>query len=550
MPGAWRSGTLSLAMDVRAFLQKSWVPPLTLGLAAFVSVAVTLDDPGVTWDEAYPNIPAAERQAEWLTGLGGLEAPFSQATVDAHWETTSDHPSFARTCAAVSYLVLGRWLGEITAYRLPSAVWFGLLVAGVGLLAGTLRGPLAAWTAGLALLLMPRMFGHAHFYSLDMPITALWFWAAAAFAWALGHPRRAPWAAAVYALAFATKLHAVFMPPLLLVVGLAAWYERVEEREAVWRGLLVWFGCAALLTPLIYLLTQPWLWHETGPRLVDRFLGYASKVPNRPIHTWYLGTRYGGDTPWHYPLLLTATTVPPGTLLLALTGLGAALFRPRCLRGFAWSALLLGGWLVPLLLVLLPLAQAYDGVRIFLPGFSFLAVLAGVGAAVLEEVGRNRILEKPYASAQIQRWRLLAGLVIVMVFVEPAGSLLRLHPNPLAYYTPLVGGLSGARRLGMETTYWCDALSPEFLERIDERVPAGAKVKSLAMPIEVLEYYQREGQLDPSLRFHEEPPYDFHILQCRQGMFTGVEWNLYLNHRPLERVERDGVLLYALYGPL
>ncbi len=71
-------------MDVRAFLQKSWVPPLTLGLAAFVSVAVTLDDPGVTWDEAYPNIPAAERQAEWLTGLGGLEAPFSQATVDAH----------------------------------------------------------------------------------------------------------------------------------------------------------------------------------------------------------------------------------------------------------------------------------------------------------------------------------------------------------------------------------------------------------------------------------------------------------------------------------
>ena len=47
-----------------------------------------------------------------------------------------------------------------------------------------------------------------------------------------------------------------------------------------------------------------------------------------------------------------------------------------------------------------------------------------------------------------------------------------LHPFGLSYYNVLVGGLPGAERLGLELTYWGDAVDPVLLDRLARRAPA------------------------------------------------------------------------------
>ncbi len=533
---------------------KDWLIPVSLGLVAFAAVVATLDDPGITWDESYPNIPAARNQADWIAGLFGkgdaapLDGPFSQETIDKYWKTTSDHPSFVRTCAAFSYLLLHDLIGETASMRLPSAIWFGLMVTGISALAGHLKGRFAALVAGAAFLLMPRVFGHAHIFSLDTPICALWFFSGVSFAWSLHHPRRAPWAALVYALAFATKLHAVFLPPLFLALVVIAWFEKPEQRRDLAIGFGVWCISALVLLPIIYIGTQPWLWNNTVERLIERFGNYASKVSTHPIPVWFMRHKYGDDTPWIYPLVMTAITVPAITLLLSMIGLGTSVlsFRERTL--WTWKALVLIGWAIPLGLVLLPLAQGYDGVRLFLPGFSYFAVMTGLGAETLSQQCLIH-LERRGFSAIATRWKVLLGVAFVAAAIGPTAGMIRLHPCELSYYNALIGGLPGSQRLGFETAYWCDGLYPDFIKTVDDLIPSGASLRVLAMPNEVLMHYQERGLLKKDIRLGGEPPYDFHILQARQGMFNMNEWYFYRKGKPLAEVRRDGVLLYALYGP-
>jgi hypothetical protein len=124
------------------------------------------------------------------------------------------------------------------------------------------------------------------------------------------------------------------------------------------------------------------------------------------------------------------------------------------------------------------------------------------------------------------------------------------RPFYLAYYNELAGGVPGAYRLGMETTYWCDALTRDFLEEMNESIPPGSTLRPLSLPFEAIEYYQKRGWLREDINYTAAPPYDFHLLQCRQGMFTRTEWYFYRNQRPLAVVEIDGVPLIALYGKL
>ena len=248
--------------------------------------------------------------------------------------------------------------------------------------------------------------------------------------------------------------------------------------------------------------------------------------------------------------MLTAATVPAATLLLFFAGLVDIFHGAWHIKKLAWSALVVWRMGDPLCFWSCCLwAQGYDGIRLFLPGFPFLAVIAGIGA---DSAGRRLLarIEPRLGAGMESRLRLLTGLAAVLVFVGPFTAVIRLHPCEMAFYNGLAGGLRGAQRLGLETTYWCDCLTPSFLERINERMPEGSTLKALAMPDEVLAHYQERGLLRPDVNFSGSPPYDFHLLQCRQGMFTAVEWQLYRNYRPLEIVEREGVMLYALYGPL
>ncbi len=508
-----------------------------LFFAIFAILCSELGAPGVTWDEAYPNFPCAKNQAYWFSHLFTLEAPFAKETIDQYWQTTSDHPSLPRTIAGFSYLLFSPWMDEIIALRLPSAFYFSLLVASIYLFLRLFLDRAASLAGALSLLFMPRVFGHAHIFSLDVPIMCWWFWAAAS-GYLVMRGTFPPWVFGLaYAIAFTTKLHSVFLPfPLLTWVIIHGWWLHRRDKD-YWLRLLWGILWAAMLTPILYIGLQPWLWHDTIPRILERFFELAKKSTVNPIGLFYFKERYLNNTPWHYPLVMLFFTLPSFIFLLTLLGfLAPWSHTPEAKSdkevGYTTFLFLLFHFLTPITIILLPLAQGYDGCRLFLPAFPFIACLAGWGYRLLADYAQKKF------PLQIVHILLFAFLIL-----PPVYTYYSIHPFYLAYYNPIAGGVSGAKKLGMETTYWCDALTLEFVKQVDEIIPEEKTLKPASMSFSVIEYYRERGLLHADIA----DPGDYYLVQFRQGMFSRMEWYLTRYKKPLASVRVDGVPLFALY---
>src|SRR5205823_940928 len=145
-----------------------------------------------------------------------------------------------------------------------------------------------------------------------------------------------------------------------------------------------------------------------------------------------------------------------GFLVLATVGIARAVGRAR---HDSVGMLFVANWAFLMALRALPHTPGHDGVRQFLPAFGMLALLAGLGAESLRR--------------RLGAW---GQSLILFVVVEGALSVGLMMPVPLSYYSPLVGGLPGATRLGMEPTYYWDALQPEILDWLNSHTAPGQKV--------------------------------------------------------------------------
>ncbi|MBE7557770.1 hypothetical protein HS125_01975 [bacterium] len=176
----------------------AWSAPLAIFLFSSGLLLFTLPDYGVTWDEAYPNLPAARRHAQWFAGFLTHPALFSEQTIRDHWQSTSDHPTLVRTLAAFGILFLGKFFSEPTAARIPLALAFSAFLVVVYEWLRRQCGSVwpAAWAA-LALLFFPRIFAHAHFAALDLPMAMMWVGMLWVFLWARAGRGCAPRTAAL-----------------------------------------------------------------------------------------------------------------------------------------------------------------------------------------------------------------------------------------------------------------------------------------------------------------------------------------------------------------
>lgn len=484
---------------------------------------------GPSWDEGHPNFPVALSQAEWIRGVltFSLERPFSKAAIDRYWTTESDHPSLPRTLMAVSWLLLSGFRDDAAALRFPAALYFAAIAVTLFVWARREFGDAAGWFALLAWTFSPRLFGHGHLASLDLPMTLAWL--LTAWAWVrCGNTWKGLLAVALlYAFAVNVKLHAFFLPfPLI------AW-SLLYRRFGDWRKL----AAMAVLGAVLYLAVQPYLWFDTVARLVERFTDYSEKSIHNPIFVHYLGATYADNTPWHYPLVLTALTLPAAVLLMLAAGI---------LRGARRRPPMVVYWLlhaaVPMSLVLLPLAQGYDGTRLWLPAFPFLILLAGYGFAGAMDALPDLL------PARCRRAALPVALAALLMPAAIQTALV--HPFELAYYNEFAGGPAGARRLGMETTYWSEVVNRHVLDAVNRTLPPGGQIRPMAMSYATWAWYRDRGQLRPDIGFEGEGPFDAHVLVYRQGFFGEFTWEFTRRVAPLAQWECSGVPVVALYGPL
>jgi len=427
-----------------------------LGAVTGLAVLLTLGDPGLTTDEPLDVLPGRRYvQTLQMRGLGFFE----RSTVARVFADNAEHPPLGRWLLGIAS-VLGQpfevmRLGPdplgmyVLSARLAPASAFAVLVGLIVHTATRRYGTAAGFGAGFALGVMPRAFAHAHLGALDTFISL--FWTAALLAADRALTSRRPVAAmaaagGVWGLALLTKIHAWFLIPVVLVWA----FVRLSGGRS--RRPLAAFAVWAAAGLGVFLLGWPWLWYETGPRLL-RYLGTG--IDRAPIRVLYFGTVYADrDVPWHYPWLYFAVSVPVGLHLLGAVGLANG-WKARRDDPFP---LLIAGSIAMFLGLFSTRIPVYDGERLFSIVFPLWAVFIGRGFGEV------------WGACSARRW-LRAGLVATLA--AQATGVVALHPFGLSYYNALVGGLPGAQRLGLELTYWGDAVDGVLLDHLVRVVPPG-----------------------------------------------------------------------------
>lgn len=325
-------------------------------------------------------------------------------------------------------LVLVTWLG--------GRAFFGV---GAGLLAAALVA------------LDPGLVGHAGLVHTDVPAAAAMSGALLLAMGAARKGRPALWlaAGAALGLALATKFTAVLLAPLFVVLPLLA------RKEAPLRRNLAWAGAALALSGVVlagvYEAAMRRMDGDAAERAVRWYLGARGATPasierhaalsralpplahwtagltgvglySRTTRGWnyFRGRTYEGPDLLYFPAAFVLKSTPAFLLLLLL---GALAGRRHLLR-FPAAALLLAAALV----FASAMASAFNiGQRHLFPAYPLLVVAAA--GALAARLDRRR-----FAACT-------AGLVLL------AGiSLARVHPNEIAYFNSLAGGVDGGGR--------------------------------------------------------------------------------------------------------
>jgi hypothetical protein len=278
----------------------------------------------------------------------------------------------------------------------------------------------------------------------------------------------------MWGLAVATKLNGVF----ILIVPLV-WILLFRRKWSVLLRLVV-MGLVAIIT---FIVVWPWLYHQTWTRLLE-YVNFH--VNHFAIGQWFQGVLYT-PPPWFYVYLILWAVIPLAILGMFVLGIARSL-KSRGDGGLAWLLI------INLLIAILPFSFGktllYDNDRLFMPVYPFIAALAGIGFGWLIS-GIRKVLGGLKRPALAGATGLLLGAALLL---PQSLSAAKLYPHLLSYYAEGVGGLPGATRMGLETTYWCETYAAA-IPYINAHANPGDTIWTQAWSFDVLKYYQKIGRL-------------------------------------------------------
>ncbi len=512
----------------------SYLPTVLVFCGVFSVLLATSEMLPLTWDEG-ESIDRAEKILDSFRS----EAPFSRESVQKHWVFTTQvegHPAGYGVVIASGYRFASCFphlFSPKTEYRFGPIVLFSLAMGAVFFRLEKLFSRQVGLFAVGIILLLPRVFAHAHIAACDSSLTACWLLAWATFDGAFADEQRSRiarirgivlWGVCLgLTLSMKWTGWAALAPFLLsvLLVRNSRGKQSFADRHSSWVSnlksyfnarffLLLYRFLPGLLVALgVFFLLNPPLWFEPV-RGFCKFVSLNTSREGFNISILFWGRMYNLDhpLPWYNTIVWTLITIPSGFLLLGLLGLWSGKYSR------AMFVILLHGTVL-LIVRAIPGTPPHDGVRLFVTAFPFLAMIAALGAAACWSARCGR--------------RFWAGkIVVVLIFAVGVFNLGWYAPQWLSYYNALIGGLGGASRAGFEPTYYWDSLDREVLDWIDEHTAEDELVLFSASSKKTLLLMRQWGELRT----------DFYRKSATDQQGKRIRWYV-LQRRPSGEYPRD-----------
>lgn len=496
-------------------------------IALVVSFVIlqTLNDFGITWDE-----PIYFREADGY--MSWIQRPIF-GDKDKFFQVTPDdlHPPFRKLIAGITHEVLTTQLHIIDntrGYRISSLLFvfpfiFIFSYVAIGYL---------GYTFGILIPIMFSLLPHVLFLTplvtLDYAVTALWFVAVLAFL--KRGMKDYLWltvSAVCTGLAILTKLHGFVLLGFLGILWLALFWKRLFHDSSLRQKLLI-------IAPMVYLVVialcvyiagWPWLWTSTLAHLKEYFL---MQLTNHGLPVLIFGQLYA-HVPWWYVPVMFFTTTPAFVVIFFLFGTWYVIKK-----GSVRDRLFLLNALFPMVFFMIPFVNRYDWIRLFLPAFPFICLIAGRGM-----VTAVRLLNRKMRKAGIV---MLICIWILTLYT----SVIRIHPWESAYYNEFVGGIAGAHSLGFETEFWGNA----YLGVLPWMNRNKKDMMCVTPTTQPFYYYQAMGQIEGGVVFNAGiGACKYAVVLMRQGLFINDPFiaTIVKTRNPVYTVSVDGVTLVGVY---
>ncbi len=515
-----------------------------------------------------------------------------RAALESRIETTAP---WVAGCRAVA---LGS-LPEHQAMRLPTWVFYALLISLLYLFGTELFGWRAGLFAAVAFFWVPHHFFHGHLCTFDMPVTTMIVATSYAF-WKSLHSRFWVYGTAVlWGLSLLTKLNGYFIPVPFVVAWLYPWlWDRAVELQTRVRGRLAsgtlvaesWrpalqlgvvltvtlvaavtlgklYAVIVLLLGLALLpdrspserpfwppmpaaflwmlsiglpmqfIFWPQMWFDTAENF-GRYVSFHVGHVHYP-------QEYFGDLlnvppfPVSFPFVMTVLTVPVPVQLLIAVGLVLLFVTHRRSVPVFERVFLFGSALLPIGIIALPSTPIFGGVKHWMATLAFGTLIGGFAFEWL----LARTLDRVGAPTAAWASRVLrtAVPIVLVALVNASGAVASIHSVAwgTGYWNELIGGTQGAADARMMRKFWGFGAG-YALDYVNAHAPKGATVAFHESTWDAHDWYQRAGLLREDLRWTRNPP-----SKCRPG-------DLFIFHHqgPMAQDEIDVREAFAVQGPV